>query len=84
VLVPSERGRVDLYRNTNSDKDGKVAFANVPPGDYKVFAWEEVQTGAWHDPVFMEKHEDRGRLVHIEKAGAMTENVQIVRSETRF
>jgi hypothetical protein len=84
VLVPSARGRVDLYQTANSNKDGKVTFSNVPPGDYKLFAWEEIQSGAWYDPVLMEKFEDKGRLIHLEKAGAVTENVQMVRSETRF
>jgi hypothetical protein len=84
VLIPSDRGRYDLYRTANSDKDGKIAFANVTPGDYKVFAWEEIQQGAWQDPYVMEKYEDRGRPVHIDKAGALKEEVQIVRSEMRL
>ncbi|HEX5000609.1 MAG TPA: hypothetical protein VFY29_20465, partial [Terriglobia bacterium] len=84
ALIPNDRGRIDLYRTVNSDKDGKVAFSDVPPGDYKLFAWEEIQSGAWQDPVVMERFEDRGRVVHVEKAGSSSENIQIVRSETRF
>jgi hypothetical protein len=81
VLVPNDRGRIDLYRTANSAKDGKVAFANIPPGDYKLFAWEEVKTGAWQDPIYMEAFEDKGRPIHVDKAGALTETIQVIKSE---
>jgi hypothetical protein len=80
VLVPKDRGRIDLYRTANSGADGKVSFSNVAPGDYKVFAWEEVKEGAWQDVLYMEKFEDKGRLVHIEKAGALTETIDVIKS----
>jgi hypothetical protein len=81
VLVPKDRGRIDLYRTSNSGAEGKISFANVPPGDYKLFAWEEIKQGAWQDVAYMEKFEDKGRLVHIEKAGASNETIQVIKSD---
>jgi hypothetical protein len=81
VLVPHDRGRFDLYRTTNSAAEGKVSFSNVPPGDYKVFAWEEVKEGAWQDPLFMEKFEDKGRTIHFDNLGSSSENVQLIKAE---
>jgi hypothetical protein len=74
-------GRIDLYRTSNSGAEGKISFANVPPGDYKLFAWEEIKQGAWQDVAYMEKFEDKGRLVHIEKAGASNETIQVIKSD---
>jgi hypothetical protein len=37
----------------------------VPPGDYKLFAWSEVEDGAWYDAEFMPNYENRGKPVHI-------------------
>jgi hypothetical protein len=82
VLVPQDRGRLDLYKTANSGAEGKVSFANVPPGDYKIFAWEEVKQGAWQDALYMEKFEEKGRLVHVEKAGASNENIAVIKSAT--
>jgi hypothetical protein len=81
VLVPNDRGRFDLYRPANSGADGKVTFDNVPPGDYKIFAWEEVKERAWQDPVYMEKFEDKGRLVPVGKAGSVSESIQVIKAE---
>jgi hypothetical protein len=75
VLVPSERNRQDLYRTATSDQDGRFTFANVPPGDYKILAWEDVPRGAYTDPAFLKNYEERGRAITIDKGE--TESVQI-------
>jgi hypothetical protein len=79
VLVPRERGRIDLYRTANAGADGRVSFANVPPGDYKLFAWEDVLQGAWQDTRYMERFEDKGSPIRIEKAGTVTATLQIIK-----
>jgi hypothetical protein len=43
---------------------GRFHF-NAAPGDYKVFAWEDIEAGAWLDPDFMLKQESRGQPVSI-------------------
>lgn len=62
VLVPSapRRARADLYRVATSDANGAVRFADVPPGDYKVFAWDAVPDLAWHNETFMRAYESSG------------------------
>jgi hypothetical protein len=72
VLVPSveRRFRGDLYKSASTDALGRVHLEGVPPGDYKIFAWEDVESGAWQDPDFMRQNEERGRPVRV------TENSQ--------
>jgi hypothetical protein len=77
ALVPNapNRQRADLYRNTSTDASGGFRFAGLTPGDYKLFAWEDVEDGAWQDPDFIKKYEDRGKPLRIEEG--ITENTQV-------
>jgi hypothetical protein len=82
VLIPATRSRTDLYRTARSGSDGKTAFSNVPPGDYKIFAWETVKQNAYQNASFMDRYEDRGHLVHVDKGGTATDtHLQVIRSE---
>jgi len=75
ILLPDIRRRSELYRTTTTDGSGRFHFDRVPPGDYKVFSWEEVEDGAWFDPDFMRANESRGIPVRIREG--RTENVRI-------
>jgi hypothetical protein len=75
VLIPDARSRTDLYQTAVSDPSGRFRFNRVPPGQYKVFAWAEVDSGAWHDPEFISNYEGRGAAVVV--AEGMMANVAI-------
>jgi hypothetical protein len=77
VLVPNVplRSRLDLYRTTSTDAMGHFHVEGVPPGDYRAFSWEDVETGAWQDPDFIRQFEDRGKPVRINEAG--TANIEL-------
>lgn len=68
VLVPEARRskRTELYRTVTTDTSGRFHLENVAPGDYTVFAWEDVESGAWQDPEFLRRYEERGRRIHVE------------------
>ncbi|HYR90276.1 MAG TPA: carboxypeptidase-like regulatory domain-containing protein [Terriglobia bacterium] len=72
VLVPDlrHRHRTDLYKTVHTDSSGRFRMQGVPPGDYKLFAWENVETGAWQDSDFMLSYEDRGSPIHITEDSA--------------
>jgi hypothetical protein len=44
---------------------GKFSIANLPPGEYKIFAFEEVDMATASDPEFLKKFEDRAGSVKI-------------------
>jgi hypothetical protein len=66
VLVPNSplRNHRDRYFQMTTDATGKFK-ADVIPGGYKVFAWEDVETNAWLNPDFISKVESLGQLVQI-------------------
>jgi hypothetical protein len=68
ALVPSlglRQSRLDLFKTTHSGTDGRFRIVSVPPGEYKLFAWEEIQTGDWYNPDFMQNEELRGVTVRV-------------------
>jgi hypothetical protein len=63
---PSARGfRTDMYKTTSTDSTGKFEIRGLPPGDYKVFAWEDVDKGAIIDQDFIRSYESHGKTIHI-------------------
>jgi hypothetical protein len=68
VLMPdAQRRGQDLPQSTLTDDAGHFQFGQLPPGDYRVFAWEFTEDGSWLDADFMRLYEDKGVPVHIEQ-----------------
>jgi hypothetical protein len=83
VLVPSARKRTELYRTASTDQYGRCAFANVIPGDYKIFAWEDIPQGAYMDAAYISRFEDRGLVARVEKNGLVSTQIRVIPSENR-
>src|SRR5205814_2285582 len=45
VLLPDVRRRTDLYKTVTTDPFGRFQLERVPPADYKIFAWTDVDNG---------------------------------------
>jgi hypothetical protein len=80
TFVPesTRRNRLDLYRTISTDAAGRFRIDGIPPGDYRVFAWEDIETGAWQDPDFIRAFEDRGRPVRITEGGASNLELRVI------
>jgi Carboxypeptidase regulatory-like domain len=77
VLVPEPklRDQQEAYKNTTSDQNGRFSLKSIPPGDYKLFAWEDVEYGAYMDPDFLGPVENRGQSISISEGSR--ESVQL-------
>jgi hypothetical protein len=80
VLVPdsARRKRYDIFRQATSDSSGRIHLDNLVPGDYKVFAWEVVESNAWTDPDFLRSYENNGATVRIPEGGRGATDVQVI------
>jgi len=79
VLVPATaRRRADLYKAVTSDGQGRFRFREIAPGDYKVFAFDDIDPGAWQDFDFMKPHESRGVPIRIEGRGQHQVQVGVI------
>jgi hypothetical protein len=77
VLVPDVRfrHRVDLYKTVTTDSAGRFQIQGLTPAGYQLFAWEDVETGAWQDPDFIRIYEGRGKDIQVTEGS--DENVQL-------
>jgi hypothetical protein len=81
ALVPREKeraGQASYYRDMTVGADGQFHFKSMPPGEYKLFAWEDVETGAWLDPDFIKPLDDKGKSVTIRADGQETADVTAI------
>lgn len=80
ALVPdiSFRKRTDLFKTATTDASGKFLLKDLAPGDYKLFAWDEVEPGAWLDPIFMRPYEDRGRAIRVAERSSQSVELSVL------
>ena len=79
VLIPNrQRERRDLYRMATSDEGGRFKIPTVVPGDYKLFAWEDLESFAYHDADFLRKYEEHGVPVSVAENGKITVDAKMI------
>jgi hypothetical protein len=80
VLVPEPklRERPDAYKTSTSDQSGRFSIKNLTPGDYKLFAWEDMEYGAYMDPDFLRPVEDRGQSISIQEGSRETVQLNVI------
>jgi hypothetical protein len=80
ALVPNlqYRSRLELYQSVSTDMNGAFRFQGIVPEEYKLFAWEEVTTGAWHDAEFIRPIESRGLAVKVVQGSNAPQEVKVI------
>ena len=81
VLVPDvgKRHRLDLYKTIVTDNAGRFRLSGVPPDDYQLFAWEDIETGAWLEPDFIAAIERQGTYVKMTEGGRVATQLTAMR-----
>lgn len=80
ALIPeaSRRENLALYFPATSDASGRFVIRGIPPGDYKLFAWESISPFAYQNAAFMARYEDRGRAIHVGQGGTSSAEVTVI------
>ena len=79
VLIPDrQRERRDLYKFAPSDQNGHFTMATISPGNYKLFAWEDIEPGEYNDPDFLRKYEAVATPVQISESSTSTVEVKVL------
>ena len=81
---PPHRDREDMYSMTATDSYGHFSRLGLPPGDFKLFAWEPVQGTNYIDPDFFKAFEDRGTSVHLWERQQQTVQLEVITSEEQL
>jgi hypothetical protein len=72
ALIPESedpRLRSDLFRSATSDSSGNFQLNTIPPGSYKLFAWDWAEPDAWQYADFIRAYENLGKTVLVTASG---------------
>jgi hypothetical protein len=83
VLVPQDKGRKDdrfAYLTATSDRTGGFAIHDVPPGEYKAFAWQAIDsvTNVYMDPDFIAPLETKAVAVTLGEGARANINLTLI------
>ena len=80
VLVPqfSRRENVMFYDRTRSDDKGQFTFQGIAPGEYKVFAFEQLPDTAERNPAFMARYETLGQTVDVNSSATAEIRIRLL------
>ena len=79
---PMKEDRNDLYKMVSTDQNGQFTFQGVAPGEYKAFAWEDIDPGRYTDPEFLKTHEGAAAKVTVKANGQAQVNLVQIGGET--
>jgi hypothetical protein len=80
VLVPDKtrRHRPDQYRVVTSAADGKFSIGGIPPGEYKLFAWDSIEANAWVNSDVMANYEEFGAAATVGAGAKLSAQVRVI------
>lgn len=76
IAYGDKANRLDLNRFGFTNEKGEFKIKDVPPGEYKVFAWEDVPEEAPQDPEFRKQFETQAATVRVQPNAL--ENVSVI------
>ena len=83
VLIPDQlRSRQDLYKTAVTDQNGRFTIRGITPGDYRLFAWEDIEPFSYYDPEVLRQYEQQGKLVRIQEGAADAVDAKIIPANT--
>jgi hypothetical protein len=79
VAIPDQgRDRPELYRTAQTDPNGHYTLRGIPPGSYKVFSWEALETNAYYDKDVLAQYEGQGKPIRIQESSKETADLKLI------
>lgn len=81
VLVPQEKERRDhdwYYMTVTADGFGTFSLKSVAPGEYRLYAWDEIENGAYMDPEFMKPFASKCESVSVKEGSQLSERLTLI------
>lgn len=83
TLIPGGSHRSPTrYKTGDTDQNGHFIIKGVAPGEYKIYAWEDIEEGAYEDPDFMKPHESDGQALSIQQSAHENVQLKLIPAET--
>jgi len=80
VLVPDRnRDHTELFKTATTDQTGHYSIRGIPPGDYKLFAWETLESFGYFDPELLKQSDSQGKAIHISDSSKLNQDIHTIR-----
>ena len=84
MLIPADSHQSPTrYKTADTDQNGHFIIKGVAPGEYKIYAWEDIEDGAYQDPDFMKPYESDGQTLSIKEHAHETVQLKVHSSRKR-
>ena len=64
-----------------TQRDGTFTLLGLPPGDFKLFAFEDADPGVITDPAWLQPFEAKGQTVHVEDGRSQSVQLELIHAE---
>jgi len=81
VPEPHHRSQNRLYKTSTIDQYGHFTLRGIAPGDYKLFAWEDLEPGAYLDTDFLQPYEERGENLRVLETGRHSVRLKLISAD---
>ena len=84
VLIPekeSRRSRYEFVKSATTDQNGRFTVKNLDPGDYRAYAWEDIEMGSWLDPDVIKPVESKAKKITLRERGKESLDLRVIRNE---
>jgi len=81
VLIPSDpalRAWPDFSGEGVTDQSGHFELKNAAPGEYKLFAWDDIEENSWFDPGVLKDYEAKGEPVTVKAKDSQTVKLHVI------
>jgi hypothetical protein len=78
VPNPPHRGQKGMYGVTTTDQLGHFVLQGISPGDYKLFAWESIDPGAYKSSDFLLPYENQGQSIHVTEGASLSVQLDLI------
>jgi protocatechuate 3,4-dioxygenase beta subunit len=80
ILIPEGARREDpqYYRSAGTDQNGQYTLRGIPPGEYRLYAFDGIDPGMYMDPEFMKQFDRSGERVSARQSQQETIQLRVI------
>jgi hypothetical protein len=84
VLVPTleRRSNPTFFKSAMTDQNGAFDIRSIPPGEYSLLAWEDIDPGTWLIPELLREFEGRAQKITIDRGSDSRHFVRVIPAAT--
>lgn len=75
VVIAAEKAKAITVR---TDQSGRFSAGGLAPGDYRLWAFDDIDAGAWDDPEYMKPHDAQAGRVTVKDNDHQTAQLKLL------